>query len=192
MKLEYPPGATPLDEDEIAELIPSHITTQGELNQWEQTNIHQAQEWLMRSKKDILNEKTLLALHKQMFNKTWKWSGKFRNSNKNIGVDKAIIAMELRILLDDVKYQIEKEVYDFDEITTRFHHCLVLIHPFPNGNGRHARMATDYLRIINNKPKFTWGRDDLVEANETRKRYIECLRQADKRNYEPLLEFVRL
>ena len=35
MKFTYPEGATPLDADECAGLLPKHITTQAELNQWE-------------------------------------------------------------------------------------------------------------------------------------------------------------
>jgi len=32
-------GQTPLDPDEIAGLKPTHLTTEGELNDWEQQNI---------------------------------------------------------------------------------------------------------------------------------------------------------
>lgn len=125
INFEYPTGATPLEQEEIDELITSHITIQAELNQWKQSNIHDGLMWINASKKDILSEKTLLALHKKMFDKTWEWAGKLRYSNKNIGVDKSIISMELRKLLDDVKYQIEHHTYSLDEIGARFHHRLV-------------------------------------------------------------------
>ena len=49
-------GATPLDPDEVAGLIPKHINTQSALNEWEQQNILEATQWLMR----VISRKTLL------------------------------------------------------------------------------------------------------------------------------------
>ena len=79
-----------------------------------------------------------------------------------------------------------------DEIAARFHHRLVAIHPFPNGNGRHSRLMTDLLLIKAGLEPFTWGADDLVAAGAVRTRYIDALRQADKRNYSLLMDFVRI
>ena len=39
MNFEYPVGATPLDPDEAAGLIPRHIVNHGQLNEWELVNI---------------------------------------------------------------------------------------------------------------------------------------------------------
>ena len=78
-----------------------------------------------------------------------------------------------------------------DEIATRFHHRLVWIHPFPNGNGRHARLATDLLLVTLGRPRFSWGRVNLVDAGETRRAYIAALRAADGHDIAPLLDFVR-
>ena len=127
INLEYPPGATPLDADELASLIPGHITTQGELNEWEQLNILQGETWARKQRKEILNEAFVRQLHKQMFGETWRWAGEFRKSDKNIGVDWLKIAVELRKLFDDVHYQIEHASYPPDEIAVRFHHRLVAI-----------------------------------------------------------------
>ena len=107
MHIDYPFGATPLDADELASLIPRHITTQGELNEWEQLNIVQGEQWARKQRKEILNEGFLRQLHKQMFGETWKWAGEFRKSDKNIGIDWPRISVELRKLLDDVHYRIE-------------------------------------------------------------------------------------
>jgi Fic-DOC domain mobile mystery protein B len=127
-----------------------------------------------------------------MFGKVWRWAGNYRQSDKNIGVDWPQIAVHLRQLLDDVKYWIDHDTYPSDEIATRFHHRLVLIHLFPNGNGRHARVITDFLleRVLEEDP-FTWGSGNLMEEYKIRDRYIEALRSADDHDYEPLLEFVR-
>jgi Fic-DOC domain mobile mystery protein B len=191
VNLVYLPGATPLDADELACLIPKHITTQGELNEWEQLNILQSEAWARRQRRDILVETFVRQLHKHMFGETWSWAGSFRKSDKNIGVEWQQISVKLRDLLDDVHYQIERATYPPDEIAARFHHRLVAIHPFPNGNGRHARLMADLLIQKLGPPRFTWGSKSLTEANEMRTRYIEALRAADGKNYQPLLFFVR-
>lgn len=191
VKLDYLPGATPLDADELACLIPKHITTQGELNEWEQLNIEQGETWSRRQRKDMLNEAFVRQLHKEMFGETWRWAGSFRKSDKNIGVEWQHVSVKLRNLLDDVRYQIDHAAYPPDEIAARFHHRLVAIHPFPNGNGRHARMMADFLIQKLGQLRFTWGSKSLTEATETRINYIDALRAADRGNIQPLLAFVR-
>ena len=91
----------------------------------------------------------------------------------------------------DVRYQIEHTSYPPDEIAVRFHHRLVAIHPFPNGNGRHARLMADLLVERLGQPRFTWGSRSLVDASTTRQAYIAALQAADARNYAPLLVFSR-
>jgi Fic-DOC domain mobile mystery protein B len=189
--LNYPPGATPLDADELASLIPGHITTQGELNEWEQFNIVQGESWARRQRKEVLDDAFVRQLHKRMFGETWKWAGEFRKSDKSIGVDWLTIGIELKKLLDDVRYQIEHASYPPDEIAARFHHRLVAIHPFPNGNGRHARLMADLLVERLGRPRFTWGRRNLVDAGETRQNYIAALRAADAGDIAPLFAFAR-
>ena len=188
---DYPPGATPLDADELASLIPGHITTQSELNEWEQLDIVQGENWARKQRKEILNVAFLRQLHQKMFGETWKWAGEFRKTDKNIGIDWLQISVELKKLLDDTHYQIEHTSYPPDEIAVRFHHRLVLIHPFPNGNGRHARLMADLLVERLGQPRFTWGRRSLVDANDTRKDYIAALQDADRRDIAPLLAFAR-
>jgi Fic-DOC domain mobile mystery protein B len=192
IEFRYAPGATPLDPDEAAGLIPRHIATQGELNEWEQANILEGLQWARRqSKRELLDEAFLRDLHRRMFGKTWKWAGKFRQTGKNIGVDWLQIQVQLRQLLDDVKAQIEYGSYPPDAIALRFHHRLVWIHAFANGNGRHARLAADLMIQKLGEPTFTWGGQSLVEASENRQRYLSALRAADGGDYQPLLTFAR-
>ena len=158
MEFQYAPGATPLDPDEAAGLVPVHITTQADLNAWEQANIVLGDRWAARQKKrDLLDEGFVRDLHRQMFDKTWQWAGTFRQTNKNIGVDWTQIAVKLRDLLDNTRYQIENHVFKEDEVAVRFHHQLVLIHAFTNGNGRHSRLMDDLLIIRLGQPRLTWG-----------------------------------
>lgn len=193
MKLNYAPGATPLDLDEINGLIPIHISTQGELNEWEAANILSAQNWLfsLSNHGDFLTIDFTKSLHKKMFSETWKWAGLFRSSAKNIGVDPQMITTELKKLLDDVAYHVVNSTFPMDEIAYRFHHRLVWMHPFPNGNGRHARLMTDLLLVQTGEPRFTWGKQKLEDDGATRKQYINALRNADKHDYSALAEFVR-
>ena len=193
MKFEYESGATPIDADEADGLLPS-LTTQSELNEWEQINITKAlSKHLHRKYKpgNILDTFFLLNLHKDMFDETWKWAGKTRTTLKSIGVLTEEIRTRLRLLLDDVDYWIQKEIFSNDEICVRFHHQLVFIHIFPNGNGRHARIAADLLVKAIGEKEFTWGNKDLSIKGKAREEYIRALKEADKNNYEPLLKFAR-
>jgi Fic-DOC domain mobile mystery protein B len=182
-------GNTPLSAEEG--LIPSYITLRGELNAAEQENITQAVTWAQRRKRDVLDEGALNGLHKRMFGRVWKWAGTYRQSEKNIGVPYYRISTDLRQLLDDCRYQTEHKSYPPNEIAARFHHRLVQIHCYPNGNGRHARLATDSLLVAMGEKPFTWGRENLVDTGQTRDRYIAALRAADNHDIGPLLAFVR-
>lgn len=188
---EQDDASTPLTEEEREQLIPSYITLRSELNAAEQANILEAEEWAFARKRDVLDERFLTNLHKRMFGRVWRWAGKLRRSARNIGVDAYRIPNNLRQLLDDCRYWIKNGTYEADEVATRFHHRLVLIHPFPNGNGRHARLATDLLLTALGRPRFSWGRVNLVDASQTRRAYVTALRAADNHDIGPLLEFVR-
>jgi Fic-DOC domain mobile mystery protein B len=194
MEFQYAPGATPLDPDEAAGLVPSHITTQADLNAWEQANILQAVRWVARQKKrDLLTEGFVRDLHRRMFDQTWKWAGTFRQSNKNIGVDWTQVAMKLRNLLDNTRFQIDHKVFEPDELVVRFHHQLVWVHAFPNGNGRHARLMADVLAQQLGRPRMTWGGADveLVSMGTVRDRYLKTLREADQGQWSGLIAFAR-
>lgn len=194
MIFDYPKGATPIDDDELAELIPGHITLQSELNEWESQNILEANKILSVRKfkySDILTFNFILYVHKIMFDRTWKWAGKTRKTMKNIGVDVSQIFEQTKYLLDDIKFWSEHGTYLPDEIGVRFHHRLVQIHLFPNGNGRHSRLVTDILMRSLNQPIFTWGNKDLFHEGDLRSKYILALIEADKNNYKLLQNFVR-
>lgn len=191
-KLQYATGATPLDPDEAAGLIPRHITTQAELNEWEQTNILEGAQWAFKQKsRNLFDESFVRELHRRMFSKTWKWAGSFRLTDKNIGVDWRQIPVHLRNLLDDVKAQLEFKTYPPDELALRFHHRLVWIHPFANGNGRHARLMADLLIARLGASPLSWGGQSLVEASEKRVAYLAALKAADARDYQRLMQFAR-
>ncbi len=184
-------GGTALTEEERAGLIPSYITIRSELNEAEQANILEADEWAFARKRDLLEEKFLNNLHQRMYGYVWRWAGQYRTTGKSIGIEAYRISTELRQLLDDCRYWIENGTYENDEIAARFHNRLVSIHCYPNGNGRHARLAADLLLKSMGLERFSWGGKNLVDVGETRKRYIAALQAADEHDIGPLLEDVR-
>ena len=186
-------GDTPLSENEKLDLIPS-LSTQRELNEFEFLNIRAGAEWASSprrfAKAEITNASYLFELHRRMFNATWRWAGRVRTSEKTIGVIPARIQPDLAVLLGDVNFWIEHETYSPDEIPVRFHHRLVFIHLFPNGNGRHSRLVADLLARKLGRPSFSWGRG--TDAPETiRKLYLAALRAADNQDYAALFSLSR-
>ncbi len=195
LNITYIAGQTPLDEDEKNDLIIKTITSQQELDEFEQKNIEQAIVWyLSRSFKieKVLTEAFICNVHKQMYGEVWKWAGVFRRTNKNIGVDKWGIATALKTLLDDTRYWIAHKIFPPDEIAIRFKHRLVSIHCFPNGNGRHSRLMADLLIYkIFRQPLFSWGAGNLLSPQDTRKKYLEAMKKADAGDIGLLLVFAR-
>ena len=182
---------TPLDPDEREELIPAYITTRAELNEAEQENITEADQWAFRRRREVLSVDFLKALHRRMLRRVWRWAGQFRRTDRNIGVVPHLIETELHRLVDDARYWVEHRIYEPDELAIRFHHRLVVIHPFPNGNGRHGRLAADLLIVQLGGRRFTWGGANLTEPVENRRRYVSALRAADGHDIRPLLAFAR-
>jgi len=195
IQYQYVAGQTPLDEEEKRDLIPS-IVAREDLDAFEQENILEARKWLMQksvlAKQDIFTERFLLGLHSRMYGHVWKWAGTYRKTNKNIGVERFLIPIELHQLLGDANYWLEHETYPISDLAVIFHHRLVKIHLFPNGNGRHARMCADAIAAKYGGEKLSWGgNSDITKPDDIRKRYIAALREADRGNYEPLLAFAK-
>ncbi len=186
-------GQTLVSEEEKAGLKIKMITLQRELDVFELQNIAKARKWVKKKKVsavDVLNEAFLKKLHQHMFDDVWKWAGKFRQSEKNIGVPWVRVAREVKVLCDDAQFWVEHETFPPEEIALRFKHRLVSIHCFPNGNGRHARMMADVLmEQVFGLAVFSWRAGDLISATEERKMYIAALRAADRGDIGPLLDF---
>jgi Fic-DOC domain mobile mystery protein B len=187
-------GNTPLSPEEQADLIPD-LTTKEELNEWERQNILEAFAWALNprnlQRNNPLSETYIRDLHQRMFDQTWKWAGTYRTTEKNIGIPHFQIRESLSVLLGDARYWMEHQTFERDEIAIRFHHRLVAIHPFANGNGRHARLIADVVAQRMGRPVFTWGGTDIVQAGDFRRTYIDALRAAGRNDIQPLLTFAR-
>jgi Fic-DOC domain mobile mystery protein B len=192
MEIKYAEGATPLDPDAAKGLIP-RLTLQSELNEFEQTNIQFAVEWASKSRKlkrELVSIEGIKLLHRKMFDLTWKWAGKFRQYETNLGVSWHNIAEEIKKLCDDIYYWQQHKTFQPLETAVRFHHRLVSVHPFPNGNGRVSRLAADLYLEYHKQPALSWGAaNTLVDDSVDRKEYLAALREADKGKYERLVRF---
>jgi Fic-DOC domain mobile mystery protein B len=188
---DEPDGATPLTPEERAQLIPSHVTLRRELNELEQQNILEANTWVFGRKRNRMKEAFGRRMHRRMFGKVWRWAGNYRTTNKNIGVDRIQIQQRLYETFDNFRYWIEHKTYPPDELAVRFHHSLVFIHPFPDGNGRWSRLMADILAVQLGQPRLTWGSSALRTEDETRQAYIKALKAADDHDFTALIAFAR-
>ena len=184
-------GHTELSEEDRLGLIPTYIATRGELFDAEQRNIAQALLRRSPSATALLDDTYLRRLHKAMFGQVWGWAGRYRKLETNIGIAPERISSEVRNIVDDTKAWVEYSTYEQDEIAVRFHHRLVAIHAFPNGNGRHGRIAADYLVTSLSGEPFTWGAGLDTDTDQLRAIYLRALRRADGGDIEELLAFAR-
>jgi Fic-DOC domain mobile mystery protein B len=192
---QEPDDATPLEPDERQGLLQSWITHRRDLNEAEQENILKGAAWARgrrnRNPRDLLNDGFARSLNKRMFGDVWKWAGTYRRTERNIGIAANRIPVDLPMMFDDVRYWTEHKAYPPDEIAVRLHHRLVAIQPFPNGNGRHARLMADLLIERLGGEPFSWGGGSLADTGELRARYVAALRAADNHDIGPLLAFAR-
>lgn len=191
---QEPDDATPLEPEEREGLLQTWITHRSDLNEAEQENIVKGAAWARSRRQrnaDILNEGFARSLHRRMFGDVWQWAGTFRQTERNIGIEAHRIPNDIGMMFDDVRYWVDHETFPPDEIAVRLHHRLVAIHPFPNGNGRHARLMADLLIERLGGQPFTWGGGSLHDIGELRRQYIDALRAADNHDIEPLIAFAR-
>lgn len=185
-------GQTPVDAQYLTPPY-AGIATRGELNDAEADNITDGLLWLgdqSLTTVDLLSQSFLRELHRRMFGDVWTWAGQTRRRETTIGVAPAQIPERLQVLLGDTTYWVEHQTYPESEIAVRFHHLLVSIHPFVNGNGRHARLAAGALaEALGLGPAhLSWGARSGLPVTEARLRYLTALRAADRGDYTALLE----
>ncbi len=191
---QEPDGATPLAPEERDGLLQSWITDRSDLNEAEQENIVEGAAWARRRRikaPDLTTENFAKSLHKRMFGDVWKWAGSYRLTERNLGIEAYRIPVEMPAMLDDVRYWVDHATYPTEETALRLHHRLTVIHPFPNGNGRHARLMADLLIERLGGQVFTWGSGILTDVGALRARYVSALKAADHHDIGLLLAFAR-
>jgi Fic-DOC domain mobile mystery protein B len=186
-------GNTEISPEEMIQLI-LPLSTRAELNQAERVNINSARVWAMKAgnlkRTDLVTDAFSRELHRRMFNGVWGWAGHFRTTEKNIGWETHRLLEGVRVAFDDAQYWLSNATYPETEIVVRLHHRLVRVHPWPNGNGRHARLMADVILVSRGHEALNWGSHlDLTATGEARTRYLEAIRAADQLDYAPLLAF---
>jgi len=127
-----------------------------------------------------------------MFSLTWEWAGEYRRSDTSIGVPHYLIQTSLRDVVGDVNYWIQNSLHPLDDIAIMLHHRVVKVHPFPNGNGRHARLLADVFLYQRGMKRLTWGGGPNLRVDgSVRAAYIRALKEADNLNYGPLLTLAK-
>jgi Fic-DOC domain mobile mystery protein B len=186
-------GSTPLDPDQITGIKFSHLVNMGELDEVEDLNIQKGLEWLNRQKgDDYISMEFFCKLHEKLFSDVWKWAGKFRKVEVNLSQIRSYdVGPQLKMFFEDVKIWIESGKMSWDEIAAEMHHRLIAIHPFPNGNGRTTRIYTEYVQKRNKQAVTSWKASLVHDPKERRRSYIKALQQADKGNFQPLIEFMK-
>lgn len=185
-----PKGTEPLTPEDLEGLIPSYLSTKEDLNLAEAENIAKAH---IRFRKDrkryanlevLLDDMTLRAIHKEMFGDVWAWAGSYRRRMTNIGVMPEQVPMRTRELclntLAMAEFCDRNNTQSCDELACRFHWELVRIHPFLNGNGRHARMVADLFAMALGRPAFTWGSNNAASVNTARATYLAAIQKANE------------
>jgi Fic-DOC domain mobile mystery protein B len=191
MPFDTPENATPVED--VSGLIPTHITTKEQLNEWEVNNILKAAErYLTKRVQRIITVDFIKKVHKDMFDDSWEWAGQFRKRDLSIGIDWHKIQIEVKKLADDIEFWRKgKSDLNIFEQSVRMHHRLVKIHPFLNGNGRHARMIADIFLFSCGHKMPIWPSHEIISSTDIRKRYISALNKADKNDYRPLEKFTK-
>ena len=190
--VQDPEASTPLEPEEREGLRLTWVTTRADLNAAEQDNIDKGAAWAFRARtRDLMTVDFVLQLHKRMFGDVWSWAGQYRRTERNIGISPHLIGVQTSQLVGDAAYWIEHETYEPTELAVRLHHWLVVVHPFPNGNGRLARMMADLVLRRLGEPVLSWGGGSLSDLNDLRRAYVDALRLADREDYDALIAFSR-
>ena len=190
----FPPegdGHTALSEEDRIGLLLPEVATRGDLYGAEQRNISRALMRPLPTARALLDDRFLRNLHRAMFGRVWRWAGQYRLRETNIGIEPGGIAVAVRLLVQDVAVWVEHGTYELDEICVRFHHRLVFVHPFPNGNGRHARVCADLLGAALGVEPFSWGINMGLTTSELRRAYHTALRAADAGEMQDIVVFAR-
>ncbi len=192
-----PPGATP--GEDISGLKLPRLKTRDDRNAAELEAISGAYDkYVFRARRRRpgtawLTDELIRRVHQDMFRGIWDWAGKYRTERLNMGMEPHLIHQQINVLCGDFAYwNSDKCTMPPLEVAARLQNRLTRIHPFMNGNGRHARLITDvYLRSIKH-PLPNWPQTQLIaNGNQIRLQYIAAMKKADQEDYRDLISFMQ-
>ena len=186
-------GSAPIAPGDQARLVPS-LSTRAQLDEIERLKINAARVWAMRAavlqRSDLLTEPFARELHRRMFGGVWRGAGRYRTFERAPGWEAHRIPEGVRMFLDDAEGWIRFSTYPVRESAVRLHHRLVAIHPWSNGNARHARLLADVVVASQGEEPLTWGAGSPSSGLGTSpSRYADAIRAADAGDMGPLLGF---
>ena len=192
MDLEPIPGQTPIDPSHLLAWLKPIIRTRAALDIAEADNIRRAMlKYLAGRRVRIVSGRLalLMRVHKDMLGRVWKYAGRLRTENLNLGLNYPLIQPALQDMLYDLE-EWNKSGMDFIEQAAMLHYRCVAIHPFLGGNGRWARlMANIYLRQ-HSQPIVDWP-DTRLADSDIRTEYITAIKKADLGYFDELIEMHR-
>jgi Fic-DOC domain mobile mystery protein B len=185
------PGETPID---VSGLKISGISNRQELSVVEAENVRKA---VVKYLAGPLTRRTakfdlswMLKLHREMFGDVWKWAGKVRTTDSNLGCPWHQVTVRLQDLCADLAYW-EAHWSDVIELVAHLHHRAVQIHPFLNGNGRWSRLLANVWLKLHKLPLTEWPEDVIGATSSVRDDYLTAIRAADMGDYAALIELHR-
>ena len=136
-----------------------------------------------------INEELVLEIHELILKGTTDYAGRYRDTRVTVGgagflpPDPDSLLGEMKKIVEWVKKGVDDPDTEPLEFAAMAHYKLVRIHPFVDGNGRVSRLIMNLILIRNGFPPAMLLYTD-------RKKYYDVLRQADKGNFTPFLNFV--
>jgi Fic-DOC domain mobile mystery protein B len=189
---EHLPGATPIPD--ASGLKVKGITTRKELLVYEAANIRKVFVKYLSAKPSRRSAKFdyawALKLHKEMLGDVWRWAGKLRTYDLNIGTSFHHIETSLYNLLQDLRYW-EQGTTALLEQAVLLHHKAVCIHPFLDGNGRWSRMLANIWLKLHRHAVTLWPEEAVGSESVIRSEYLQAIYSANEGDYEPLTELHR-
>jgi Fic-DOC domain mobile mystery protein B len=191
-----PIGATP--GGDISGLLLGRLSTPAARNAAEAEAISRAYDkhvFRARRKKqetEWLTDDYIRQVHADMFGTIWEWGGQYRQTRLNIGVEPHLIREQIKLLTGDFfSWNETKSTMPVVEIAARLQHRLTYIHPFINGNGRHARLMTDIFLYSRKSAIPQWPQTHLMtHGNQVREQYIRAMKHADDGDFTDLIKFI--
>lgn len=140
-----------------------------------------------------LTSELVLAVHRSMFGTIWTWGGHYRTERLNMGCDPHLIREQMKLLCDDfLLWDALDPPMPPLEVAARLQNRLTKIHPFRNGNGRHARLITDIFFHSRKHPLPQWPQiHRLPQGESIRTHYIEAMKRADQGDFTNLIVFMQ-
>lgn len=191
-----PEGATA--GDDLSGLLLLNLTTKGDLDAAELQAVSRAYDkYIFRARRkkpgtSWLTEAFIRETHRTLLGDIWEWAGKYRTSTTNIGIHWPLVPEQVKCLCEDFSFWDSRESsMPVLEVAARLQNRLTRIHPFKNGNGRHARLMSDIFFYSRRHPLPRWPQLQLMSQGEAlRQRYIASMRKADEEDYGELMKFM--